>query len=360
MLLITLAAGLDPRDYRFRNEVEWRTDPHGLRFGKYGRVHSSDWIPENTVESLNQNGFSVEIASAATPDVPRSFGEIASFHSGSDRSQLIFGQWHESLIAMNGDDYSHRRREPRATADRSKLPQGLAFWSVTTGPQGTRVYLNGNLVESQARLRLQIPAQPHPTRLIIGNSARANGSWPGTIQGFALHPGVLSRSQVSNHFALWKSQGSLANATNTSPVLLYLFNEDSGRRVPDHGSAGVHLVIPDRLVSLEPRVLTSMPAAKDLNRGLVQDILLNIFGFCPFGFTLARWIGVRVPRHLPRILWVVLASAAVSFLIEFTQAWMPSRDSSLLDFLLNVLGGFLGVLAHQCIRSAIPGRFSAK
>lgn len=271
VLLVTLAAGLDPRDYRFRNDVVWSQDPPGLRFGKYGRVHSSEWIPASSVESLNRSGFSVEIVSAATPNVPRSFGEIASFHSGSDRNQLIFGQWHDALIAMNGDDYSHRRREPRTTAHRSKLPQGLVLWSITTGPQGTRSYLNGTLVDTQSKLRLQIPSEPHATRLVLGNSARANGSWPGTVQSFALHPGVLSRSQVSNHFQHWKSQGSLAGITSTAPVLLYLFTEPSGIQIPDHGSAGIPLTIPSRLESLEPRVLSSMPGAKDLNRGLVQD-----------------------------------------------------------------------------------------
>lgn len=351
VLLATLAAGLDPRDYRFRNEVVWSQDPPGLRFGKYGRIHSVDWIPPSSVESLNRSGFSVEIVSAATPNVPRSFGEIASFHSGSDRNQLIFGQWHEALIAMNGDDYSHRRREPRAIAHRSKYPPGLVLWSITTGPQGTRAYLNGSLVDTQSKLRLQIPSEPHPTRLVLGNSARANGSWPGTVQGFALHPGVLSRSQVSNHFQHWKSKGSLAGTTNTTPVLLYLFNEQSGLQIRDHGTAGIPLTIPSRLESLEPRVLSSMPGAKDLNRGLVQDILLNIFGFCPFGFALARYVVQRLPHSVPRIILVVLASALVSFLIELAQAWMPSRDSSFLDLLLNILGGFLGVLGHHCVRA---------
>ncbi|HSH15477.1 MAG TPA: hypothetical protein VLD18_05545, partial [Verrucomicrobiae bacterium] len=38
VVLITLWAGLDPKDYRFHNEVDWLPDPPGIHFGKYGRV----------------------------------------------------------------------------------------------------------------------------------------------------------------------------------------------------------------------------------------------------------------------------------------------------------------------------------
>jgi glycopeptide antibiotics resistance protein len=45
--------------------------------------------------------------------------------------------------------------------------------------------------------------------------------------------------------------------------------------------------------------------------------------------------------------WIaVLIAFSFSLGIEIFQAWIPSRDSSSLDLLLNTMGGFLGVVVY--------------
>lgn len=69
----------------------------------------------------------------------------------------------------------------------------------------------------------------------------------------------------------------------------------------------------------------------------LADVVSNVILFAPFGLALAA-LGVR-PRRL------VLAGAALSLCIEFTQQFIPGRDPSLSDVVFNTTGTALGFLA---------------
>jgi hypothetical protein len=108
------------------------------------------------------------------------------------------------------------------------------------------------------------------------------------------------------------------------------------------------------------------------------DIALNILGFVPFGILMIfaarakKCLSVLVPECLSedkegtrdagvgtsgrkKVVVVVLAVVAgfvVSFAIEYLQAYLPSRDSSLRDLVTNTLGTAMGaVIATQLLRN---------
>ena len=89
------------------------TDSPGMRFGKFGRVHTEPFIPAGEAAILNRDGFTLETALSMNRNAGGNFRFLASFHAGEDRSQLVVAQWRGYIIVMNGDDYSHRRRSPR-------------------------------------------------------------------------------------------------------------------------------------------------------------------------------------------------------------------------------------------------------
>ena len=81
-----------------------------------------------------------------------------------------------------------------------------------------------------------------------------------------------------------------------------------------------------------------------LNRSNILDIFLNILGFIPLGFFLA--IGISETRfHSKKQIYLltILCGFIISLIIEILQTFLPSRDSSMLDFMLNVIGTFIGV-----------------
>ncbi len=81
------------------------------------------------------------------------------------------------------------------------------------------------------------------------------------------------------------------------------------------------------------------------------DWIKNILGFVPFGFLL------MLLRRNPVLPAVALAwCAALSLGIEIGQVFLLSRTPELEDFLLNILGGGLGVWAGGKVRPVIARR----
>ncbi len=81
------------------------------------------------------------------------------------------------------------------------------------------------------------------------------------------------------------------------------------------------------------------------------DLVSNAIGYVPLGFLLAlsflrRGLVRSFTNHpnLAAISVAVLAGAALSFLLECVQAFLPSRVSSNVDFGLNVLGTLAGAV----------------
>jgi Predicted integral membrane protein len=72
-----------------------------------------------------------------------------------------------------------------------------------------------------------------------------------------------------------------------------------------------------------------------------SDLLINVGGYLPLGYLIARNLPARWPRWASWLAASVLASS-VSFGMEASQAFLPMRVSSNLDWLTNSLGGLLG------------------
>ncbi|MFT4637756.1 MAG: glycopeptide antibiotics resistance protein [Verrucomicrobiales bacterium] len=120
-------------------------------------------------------------------------------------------------------------------------------------------------------------------------------------------------------------------------------------QVSNLGEVSGALTIPSRRVVVEREFLAwRFNHQFEFNRSFVSDVVLNLFGFIPFGMALSGLLhGRRLPRlpRLQRVYVVVIAAAFVSLLIDYVQTWPPSRSSSSLDLLLNIAGGGLGVVA---------------
>jgi len=75
-----------------------------------------------------------------------------------------------------------------------------------------------------------------------------------------------------------------------------------------------------------------------------SDLLTNIFAYFPFGFLLCSVCSERLGTF-GKILITTTIGSTLSFSMEFTQLYLPSRVSSPIDLLLNMLSTLLGALA---------------
>jgi len=336
--LIMLWAGLDPTGYRFRNEVDWIEGRAGVRFGRFGRMETEPFLSREQAAALNQGGFAMELALDPEPDPHGNLRVLASFHSSIDASQLVLCQWGEYLVVMNGDDYDHSRRLPRVTVDTSASPEGPLMLTINSTPEGTSIYLNGEVAATNANLHLMLPSEPEPGRLVLGNSVSASQPWPGVISFFSLLPRPLTAREVELRS---RTRGGPSDST-AGELLLYGFEEAGGRTIRNHGSLAAPLTIPSQLHALGRRFLQVSIASSTPRYSLVLDTVVNFIGFMPFGAAVAIVFRSHHGSRRRSIFVAALLGFVLSLTIELTQAWMPSRNSSLWDLLLNTAGAPCG------------------
>lgn len=344
VLIGILIFGLNPIGYRFSNEVNWIKDRPGIRFGKYGIAYTNSFFESSRDNTAKPNSFSIEIALKPASHQEKGTNFILVLHNGSDRSQLLIWQYHSWIILMNGDDYDHKRRTKRIAVNIDLQIPKTRFLAVTTGEEGTDVYLDGRFVGRKKDLTLQIP-NGGKTRLLIGNSVYGKQSWQGDVYGLAFYGYALAARDIKHHFNRWLQDKNFSFAEKDNPIALYFFDEKTGVRAFDH-AGGKHLLeIPAKMRIFKKKILSSEWSGFKFNRSMIEDNILNLFGFIPFGFIFAGTLmklGGTFEKHYFFI--TVLFCFTVSLIIEILQAWLPSRSSSMPDLIFNTLGALIGAV----------------
>jgi len=339
--------GLWPKDFNFSNDVTWITEQLGIRFSGYGIAYTDPIKELRKEDDSGENGFSIELALKTLSYHEDGFNFILAIHNGKDSNQLLVGQWHSSIIVMNGDDYNHRRRTKRITVKLAAVPPTTRFVTITTGKNGTSIYLDGQLNRTKRDLVLKMPENGR-ARLLLGNSVYGRHSWKGDVYGLAFYRYILTDQDVKMHFDNWVKDQKILFAMKYKPFVLYLFDEKGGKRAFDHASEKHDLEIPSRMQILNKKVLSLTWDRLNFDSRFIRDIIINLIGFIPLGFFLNATfvkVGGSFERH--GVLTTVVLCFTVSLAIEILQAWMPSRSSDFLDLVLNTLGALLGVMIYR-------------
>lgn len=342
-----LIFGLIPKDFHFSNGVNWIKDQPGIRFSKYGIAYTHPFIELIEGEISEPNSFSIEIALKPESYDEKGFNFILALHSGKDSHQLLMGQYLSWIILMNGDDYAHKRRTKRIAVNTASPSPTARFVTITTGKEGTQVYLNGQRVRTKKDLTLKIP-NGSKARLMIGNSTNGRNSWQGDVYGLAFYGYTLTAQDAARHFNRWFQDQNFAFAKKDKPSVLYFFDEKEGLRALDHSGGNHHLEIPSKMQILEREILSPTWSLFKLNRSFIKDFVLNLVGFIPFGFILSATLfklGGTFEKN--NVLITVVLCFTLSLIIEILQAWIPSRSSHMLDLILNTLGALMGTIIYR-------------
>jgi len=347
-LLGILYFGLNPRGFNSSNNVTWIDNQNGIRFGKYGVVYTNYSFKSVQTNSQISSSLSVEIASKPTDINEKRFRFLLVLHNGQDSKQLLIGQWRSSIIVMNGDDYENKKKTKRIVVREALQPQTIRFVTITSGEEGTKVYLDGQLAKTKKDLVLEVPNGRAENRIVVGNSVYGRHSWTGDMYGLALYGHALTPKDVESHFKRWSQERNFSFAKQHAPQVLYLFDEKEGERAFDHARGKLNLEIPSKMQILKRQMLVAPWHQFKLNRSFIQDILVNIVGFIPLGFFLNA-IFLRMSGFADKhsFLITVFLCLAISLFIEIAQAWMPSRSSQMLDSILNTLGAFWGAMLYR-------------
>ncbi len=97
---------------------------------------------------------------------------------------------------------------------------------------------------------------------------------------------------------------------------------------------------PQAQVTAELAPLAAPAVARGISSGFLIDKLGNVAVFVPLGAAAA--LALTGKSRLTRLLAATAGGATLSAAIEFAQFFVPGRDSSLKDWLLNTLGALIG------------------
>lgn len=292
---------------RFRkNEVLWTGEEAGLVFSPGSMVYSRDLTGSGNGEEKN---FLLEMEIKPVVTARPRFGVILQIYNRESVEELTIGQWGNSLMILDSNDYSNRRRLPKIYGDMGSVNTEKQI-RIISESGGTSLYIDGVLSGENKNLHLTLPQPVEKNTVILGNS----------IHGYTPWTGELKRISLGTQ---WSFDFRIASR-----------------------DAYPELVTPAKIKDLQPEIL-AMPRLRSLETGVMSvDIFFNFIGFIPLGYLVLLNLGSGGRKKLLSLsVLTCFLSFFFSLTIEISQVWIPGRNSSMLDLILNSLGGFAGAIA---------------
>ena len=340
--------GLWPFNFIPENEVKWLKNTTGISFYGHGMIHTSDHL--NGGNPPFQNGsITVEVLLQPKLNCDCFIARILSLHDGRKVENLIIGQWKDDLVLGGYIIKPDKNKKYKEVGPGNILIRDKKiFITITSGNDGTTVYIDGKEIRSYPQYSL-IYDNKSSGYLIIGSSPIGKQNWTGELYGLAIYNRIIAPDQVLNNYHAWIKNGSPDTLGEESPLALYLFDEKSGPTVKNH-SGQQDLMIPEKFTPFKRVILTAPWQDFKLDRSYLKDVVINFFGFIPFGFFFIAllWNPIESKRLRTSIL-VILTGGGLSLIIELIQSNIPTRTSSLTDLILNTLGTVAGVILFNMI-----------
>jgi VanZ family protein len=223
---------------------------------------------------------------------------------------------------------------------------------MTFGPRGTVVYRNGT--QAQLFRRFKISTHDLSGQIVLGTSPVIVEPWEGQVRGLALYSKELTPEEVAGHYGDWTGVNSHAAPDLDHAIAHYRFDEHSGREIHSTVPVAPSLIIPCSFDVPHKAVLASAVKEFEPTRVYLHDVIVNILGFVPLGAILCVYFSLQGSRS-KAVIKATLFGAALSFVIEVLQGFIPSRGSGMTDVITNTTGTFLGavILHPDFIRSVL-------
>ncbi len=337
-VLAVLFATLWPFNPFPRNGVIW-LGTGGIKFEKAGLVVSN--APLSPAET-DAESYSLELL--LRPASIKSPYTILAVYTAARPRQLLVRQWTDGLLVTHDAAIDRDKTGTiKFDVDHVFRPGRLALVTISSGPNGTTAYLNGQ--PAGVFPGFKISRNELSGRLVLGTSPVTYHPWQGEVLGLAMYSKQLTPADALRHYREWiDAQGHPPDLD--AAIARYAFTEGVGSEVKNQVVAGAHLEIPASFSVPHKSLLRSATKEFKADRMYALDVAVNIAGFVPLGLIVCACFAWRSGRW-KAILNTVLACGLLSFVIEVLQYYIPSRGSGTTDIITNTMGAALGALLVQ-------------
>jgi VanZ family protein len=337
LIIAVLIATLWPFNFFPANRVSWLSGTTGIRFANPGVVvgQAPLKMPGNDSAKPCSLELLLRPASLETSAV------ILNMYAPHNPDQFLLRQWtHGLVITQDVINEKKKLKRMQLDVDHTFRAGKLSLMTVTSGPNGTAVYLDGRPVGVFPKFT--ISQDTLSGQIVLGTAAEDDVPWSGELHGLAVYANELTALQVSQHFNNWISE------SDTTPdlggaIAYYSFSERAGLEIHNRVAGEPNLEIPKWFDLPHKAVLKSIAREYKPNWEYLSDVLWNIVGFIPIGFLFSAYFDCTI-RRWRAILYAILTGGMLSFAIELMQLCVPSRKSSMSDLVTNTLGAAIGAL----------------
>jgi VanZ family protein len=202
------------------------------------------------------------------------------------------------------------------------------------------IYVNGGLAKSFQDMALIGERESiRGYSLVVGNSREVEGPWTGAVLALKVYERALSEREIEEDH-----EGMTGSGSREGLIASYETDKSHRTMIPDLSGNENTLMVPER-VALTNSVLAWPDWRNQKDSSPAGDIAVNILGFVPFGFLFAFWREqADGSRRWRSWLFAILVGGLISLGIEVTQAFIPARDSSMVDVIRNTAGASIGGL----------------
>lgn len=338
-----LFAGLWPFRFRTANNVRWIGGSPGLRFDTYGIASGK--------EPLFGLGGAVDLALPFTIRMevrPReepsgSLPRILSAYDGDGRELFFLGQWRAGLVLRILERERFHRlgyRETGAGGLRKDVTHSIV---VRSDNNALTLFVDGLPAKTRSGVAFSLlPEKRAQALMILGNSPSGEHPWRGDLLSLSFYPGALSPGDIGSG--------------ETPPIIRYDFTEGGGAVCRGGADSRYDLAIPSVFQAPKKGILVPPWRVQKFDRSFWRDVFVNILGFIPFGFAVYAWARKGGERKIAMAMGsALLLGAGISLFIELQQVYLPTRNSSLTDVLINILGTYIGARLFRTAHRVLYG-----
>lgn len=344
IFLVTLFYGLKPKGYRFINQVHWLKERHGVVFTNAGMIYS-----RKTLGSLGITD-SITIIADVKPGPGRANSRLLTIVTPGGVELLKVRQWKNNLVvSLAGPGNTESVSVYLPDAFSADTIQRLIF-----GINGNKMWVsssNTQKVRAKKLSNLNPGFLEHGT-ILIGYSASGAYPWQGDLYKLIVSKD-FSAPDRNTGFIL---NDSAVENSLTGSAAAFLFQEGSGNHIKSSSPVEWDLYappFPKMFIYEWPQTLkNSLPRLKNMNRYTLRDPIINFIGFIPFGAGFFLCF-LRFRKSATATIFTVLLALLTSTGIEFTQVFIPTRVSQILDIVLNVAGAGTGAVLIPVLRRIV-------
>ncbi|MCX5811628.1 MAG: VanZ family protein [Proteobacteria bacterium] len=290
--------------------------------------------PPEKLSQLREFTFLLRLSSNFSGE--SGYARILSYSINYSSMNFMLAQWKDRLICRIKTDSNENTIHFEVLEFFKKGTENRL--AVVFKNNEFNVYRDGERKKAISLDPMKVFKWNHSYPLVLGSDADGKFCWGGNIYSLSIYDRALSAAEVLE---------PPVKQPEKLPLIHYSFREIKNSKILDEGKGPpANLTVPRYYIPYKRPFFNIFPTDRVNLRYNLLDIVINILSFMPIGLLISIYLYSKKMAFKIHLLVSFLVGLSVSLLIEFFQAFIPVRDSTMNDVFGNVVGASFGAIIY--------------